>query len=94
MSKSTISSSARTAAPYSSDFLNKIDREGTVSAEIIVPLAMRLFAPRSVVDVGCGSGVWLAAFERAGVERIYGLDGQWVGQRDSLSVPNASSQSI
>ena len=56
-----------------------------MSAEVIVPLAMSLFAPRSVVDVGCGSGEWLSAFERAGVERVYGLDAQWVGQ-DKLAI--------
>jgi SAM-dependent methyltransferase len=65
-------------APYSSAFFNKIEREGRASAEVIVPLVMKLFTPRSVVDVGCGTGEWLAAFERAGVQRISGLDGQWV----------------
>jgi SAM-dependent methyltransferase len=29
---------------------------------------------RSVVDVGCGSGVWLASFKDAGVPRVLGLD--------------------
>jgi SAM-dependent methyltransferase len=30
---------------------------------------------RSVVDVGCGTGVWLASFKEAGVSRVLGLDG-------------------
>jgi SAM-dependent methyltransferase len=54
---------------------------------------MKLFAPQSVVDVGCGPGEWLAAFGRAGVKRIYGLDGQWVG-RDRLSIRPQFFQSI
>ena len=80
LSEATTSRSARIAAPYSTDFFNKTEREGRGSAEVIVPLAMRLFAPRSVVDVGCGTGEWLTAFQRAGVKRVYGLDGQWVDQ--------------
>ena len=48
------------------------------SAEQIVPLVMSLIGPRSVVDVGCGSGVWLALFREHGVERILGLDGAHV----------------
>lgn len=93
MSESTPVESAMMAASYSSEFFNKIKREGRMSAEVIVPVAMSLFAPRSVVDVGCGSGEWLAAFERAGVERIHGLDGQWVGQ-DKLAIRPECFQSI
>ncbi len=39
---------------------------------------MELLAPRSVVDVGCGTGSWLAAFQKRGVSEILGLDGAWV----------------
>jgi SAM-dependent methyltransferase len=31
--------------------------------------------PRSVVDVGCGTGAWLSEFRQNGAERILGLDG-------------------
>jgi SAM-dependent methyltransferase len=80
LSEATTSSSARLASPYSSDFFKTIEREGKAAAEVIVPLAMRLFGPQSVVDVGCGFGEWLAVFQQAGVEQIYGLDGKWVDQ--------------
>jgi SAM-dependent methyltransferase len=33
---------------------------------------------RSVVDVGCGDGSWLVAFQRHGVDEILGLDGTYV----------------
>lgn len=45
------------------------------SAEEIVPLVIDLVRPRSVVDVGCGTGMWLSVFESAGVGDIMGLDG-------------------
>jgi SAM-dependent methyltransferase len=37
-------------------------------------------APRSVVDVGCGLGAWLAVFSEHGVDDVVGLDGPWVDQ--------------
>lgn len=41
---------------------------------VVVPLLMDWFAPRSVIDLGCGPGGWLAAFAAAGVERLRGVD--------------------
>jgi SAM-dependent methyltransferase len=48
------------------------------SAEAIVPLVVDLVSPRSVVDVGCGAGVWLEQFRRAGIADVRGVDGPWV----------------
>ncbi len=46
------------------------------SAAAMIPRILGLF-PRitSVVDLGCGTGVWLHHFKRAGVPRVLGLDG-------------------
>ncbi len=55
------------------------------SAQRIVSLVMRQVAPASVVDVGCGVGAWLAAFEREGVGDLVGLDGGYV-PRDMLQI--------
>jgi SAM-dependent methyltransferase len=48
------------------------------SARIVVPALISLLRPRSVIDVGCGSGAWLSAFRENGVEQILGLDGDHV----------------
>jgi hypothetical protein len=47
---------------------------------------MELAVPTSVVDVGCGSGAWLAVWFRHGVTRIKGLDGAHVDQ-NRLTIP-------
>jgi SAM-dependent methyltransferase len=43
-------------------------------------------AARSVVDLGCGHGIWLATFARHGVEDYVGVDGDWVPP-DKLHFP-------
>jgi SAM-dependent methyltransferase len=48
------------------------------SARVVVPIVMSLLAPTSVVDVGCGLGAWLQAFRENGVERIVGVDGDYI----------------
>jgi 2-polyprenyl-3-methyl-5-hydroxy-6-metoxy-1,4-benzoquinol methylase len=74
-------------AIYSEDFYRNFNAGMERSAQAVVPLVMRLVNPESVVDVGCGEGVWLAAFGRAGVPRILGMDGPWVDST-RLAVPS------
>lgn len=46
------------------------------SASIIVPVILDIFPyTKSVVDVGCGVGAWLAAFTENGVPSIKGFEG-------------------
>ena len=40
----------------------------------------------SVVDVGCGNGSWLSVFRELGVQRIFGVDGDWI-ESDRLLIP-------
>lgn len=47
--------------------------EHAAVAESLVPLIVAELAPRSVIDIACGGGYWLRAFERHGVERLRGL---------------------
>ncbi|MGE4279591.1 MAG: class I SAM-dependent methyltransferase [Magnetospirillum sp.] len=63
---------------YDQDFY-RIQQDGSRrSAAKVVPLLQRLLRPRSVVDVGCGLGTWMAAFgDHQGVE-VLGLDGPHV----------------
>jgi SAM-dependent methyltransferase len=48
------------------------------SAQVIVPMVVALTRPSSVLDVGCGRGVWLSEFKKQRVDKIVGLDGDYI----------------
>jgi SAM-dependent methyltransferase len=58
----------------------------TRSAEVIVPLVLKLLPVRTVVDVGCGDGSWLSVFRKLGVDDVLGIDGDYVTP-DLLQIP-------
>lgn len=47
------------------------------SAAAVAKCVMERLAPASVLDVGCGTGVWLDAFRNEGVKELHGVDGPW-----------------
>ena len=52
----------------------------------VVQVAFDGTPPRSVLDVGCGPGMWLAEWLRMGVREIAGVDGDYV-PRSALAIP-------
>lgn len=48
------------------------------AATVVVGLLRGLFSINSVLDVGCGVGLWLKAYETQGISDILGIDGMWV----------------
>jgi SAM-dependent methyltransferase len=73
---------------YSADFF-AAHRDGVRrSARVIVPVVLGLVPARSVVDVGCGQGTWLAVFAEHGTTDAWGVDGEYV-DRDRLEIPAA-----
>jgi SAM-dependent methyltransferase len=69
--------------PNSYDYL-----EGTLSdARQIVPEVLKLIQPQSVIDLGCGIGVFLSVFRELGVADAIGVDGHWV-DRSRLKIPD------
>ncbi len=48
------------------------------SARIVVPMLVALTHPSSVLDVGCGRGAWLSEFRAQGIEKIVGMDGDYI----------------
>lgn len=66
---------------YSESFFDLQATGSRKASEVIVPLLMDRFSPSSVLDVGCGSGVWLNTFKKAGVTTVMGVDGGFTPQR-------------
>lgn len=56
------------------------------SAEIITSALLEYFKPQSVIDVGCGTGTWLAAFRNQGIGDVIGVDGEYVDE-SMLEIP-------
>lgn len=62
---------------YSKDYFASIDEGSKASALAILGILFALHKPRSVVDLGCGTGAWLAAAGSLGAEELLGYDGDW-----------------
>lgn len=71
---------------YTNEFYAEQQAGSLRSARAVVPLVLDAVRPRSVVDVGCGVGTWLAAFLEAGVEDVLGMDGSYV-DTERLLIP-------
>ena len=71
---------------YGDAFFDSQQEGALQSARIVLPLVKHLLRPTSVIDVGCGRGAWLRAFQELGVSTICGLDGEYV-DRAKLLIP-------
>lgn len=73
---------------YGPKFQRSAEPGSARSARVVVPLVVDLLDPSSVVDVGCGTGVWLAEFKRHGVSDVVGVD----TDRDAASLQVAPDE--
>ena len=67
-----------TTNPYTASFYQTYVEESRGSARAVLPYVVRMFAPSSVVDIGCGVGTWLSVFRELGLPRTLGVDGAYV----------------
>ncbi|MEM9499460.1 MAG: methyltransferase domain-containing protein [Pseudomonadota bacterium] len=74
---------------YSDTFFDYIDHGARLSAQALIAVLFDWTAPNSVVDLGCGRGVWLDEWKRAGADTILGVDGDYVN-RATLAIPEHS----
>jgi SAM-dependent methyltransferase len=59
----------------------------------VLPHLLELTGARSIVDVGCGVGTWLAAARELGVRDLLGLDGTYVDRR-MLEIPEECFRAV
>ena len=48
------------------------------SAQKIFDIIFKHLTPKSIIDVGCGSGSWLKVAGEMGVENLTGVEGNWL----------------
>jgi SAM-dependent methyltransferase len=77
---------------YTDDFFAMQEEPTRVSAREAVPAVLEHVRAASVVDVGCGMGIWLAEFKARGVEDYLGIDGAYV-RREKLLIDPSRFQS-
>jgi SAM-dependent methyltransferase len=75
-----------TAADYSTDFFREYELGSLRSAKRILPIAIELLEPSSMVDVGCGVGTWARAAMELGIIDVVGVDGDYI-DRAALQIP-------
>lgn len=73
---------------YGDDFYSYQQIGSLASARTVVPLLLRHLPVRSVLDVGCGAGAWLAAYLEAGVADVSGVDGSYVRPQQLMIEPS------
>lgn len=71
---------------YDGNYYESLHAAAEASAACVVPRLCTLVRPRTVVDVGCGRGVWLREFMRQNVTEVWGIDGPYVAP-GSLQFP-------
>jgi hypothetical protein len=76
--------SAAPRTPYDDAFYDRETEQALQSARLVVPVLLTLIQPRSVIDIGCGRGAWLRAFDENKVEILRGIDGPWVDRSKLL----------
>lgn len=74
---------------YNPAFYSSISGSSTPSADAVIPLLLESLDVASVLDVGCGTGSWLAAFAAHGVTDLLGLERDEVPEH-ALQVPSAN----
>ncbi len=71
---------------YSDTFFDYIDTGARSSARAFIGLLVPWLTPQSVLDLGCGRGVWLDEWRSSGVADVMGVDGDYV-DRSALAIP-------
>lgn len=70
---------------YNDTFFDYINKSARASAQRFTALLFPMLRPGSVIDLGCGRGVWLNEWQRAGADDVLGADGDYVDP-DNLDI--------
>lgn len=82
----------RNGNKYTKDFFRKRKEGALTSAEVVVPMVVDLIQPKSVIDVGCGTGEFLNVFKESGIKDFLGVDGEYA--KNDLVIPQENFVAI
>ncbi len=74
----------RKSKHYTSEYFEEISKKSLQSAKEIIPLILGYFTPKSIIDIGCGTGAWLSVWQQNGVNDILGIDGNYINKDQLL----------
>ncbi|MBN2854200.1 class I SAM-dependent methyltransferase [Patescibacteria group bacterium] len=60
---------------YDDNFFHNTIKFEADSAKAFVDIILEYFSPESIIDIGCGAGIYLFEFEKRGVKDVFGIDG-------------------
>jgi SAM-dependent methyltransferase len=73
-------------AQYDQPFYKMLSETARRSARHIVPAVLAYIDPKSVIDIGCGTGAWLSVFAENGITDFVGVDGNFFPD-EMLEIP-------
>ena len=63
---------------YNRKYYQSIEPGSSASASEVISVIQSFISPASVVDIGCGTGAWLAEWKKKGATEIHGIDGKHI----------------
>lgn len=74
---------------YSKTFFKTLEQGSYASALVVLKALFGFYVPKSIIDIGCGTGSWLKAARDLGVCDVFGVDGEYVS-KDMLLIEEES----
>jgi SAM-dependent methyltransferase len=74
---------------YDTTFFDYVEISAASSAGALIAEIQRTFKPSSVLDVGCGRGIWVREWCNQGVSDVLGIDGAYLDQKSLAISPTA-----
>jgi SAM-dependent methyltransferase len=63
---------------YTNELHEKYKARTITSAQVVLPIVFNKVRPKSVVDIGCGHGIWLSICQQLGATDVLGVDGAYI----------------
>ncbi len=73
---------------YQNEFFAYQPIASLASARIVAPIVLQHLKPLTILDVGCGTGAWVRAYQDAGASYVVGVDGDHVRPEQLLFDPS------